>query len=121
MATQVGALSAHIISLLGLSGLQIGQPIYLGESNILHMKSWHASDYERYGSFIPDILSSPDYVGQNPSDGSIEYVKQFSIGNDYVKVAVRLSGNHILYARSLYVMNSKRVHNFTQKGSLKKV
>ena len=120
MTQEVGKLSARIISLLG-SSLKAGQPIYLGPGNIAHMQSRHPADYAKYGQYIPLILAQPDYVGENPKDGSIEYVKDFQINGEYVKVAVRLSGGGTLYARSLYVLNPNRVHNFIQKGTLKKV
>lgn len=120
MTEEVGRLSAKVIELLSLQ-LQENQPIYIGDSNVSHMKSRHPADYAKYGQYIPDILSNPDYVGENPTDGSIEYVKEFQIGNEFVKVAVRLSGSGALYARSLYVLNHNRVVNFIQKGTLKKV
>lgn len=120
MTQEVGKVSARVISLLG-SSLQVDQPIYLGPSNIAHMQSRHPADYAKYGQYIPQILAQPDYVGENPKDGSIEYVKDFQINGEFVKVAVRLSGGGALYARSLYVLNPNRVHNFVRKGTLKKV
>ena len=42
----------------------------------------------------------------------------FIINNEYVKVAVRISSSGIFYARSLYVLNSNRVKNFINKGTL---
>ena len=120
MTTEVGKLSARVASLLGLH-LQENQPILLGDSNITHMLNRHPADYAKYGQYIPLILASPDYVGQNPKDGSIEYVKDFQINGEYVKVAVRLSGGGALYARSLYVLKPNRVQNFIAKGALKKV
>ena len=98
-----------------------GSRIYLGQSTIAHMLNRHPEDYARYGQYIPAILSAPDYVGENPTDGSIEYVKDFQINGEFVKVAVRLSGGGALYARSLYVLNHNRVINFIQKGTLKRV
>lgn len=65
-------------------------------------------------------MASPDYVGQNPTDGSIEYVKEFLLSGEYVKVAVRLSKSDRYYARSLYVLNNNRVRNYIAKGTLKK-
>ena len=115
MAKEIGVLSERVVSLLGLS-LPPGQPIYLG-----HMLSRHPADYAKYGQYIPAILSAPDYVGENPTDGSIEYVKDFQINGEFVKVAVRLSGGGTLYARSLYELNHNRVINFIQKGTLKRV
>lgn len=117
---KVGKLSARVISLLGLSQKQ-DQPILLGASNIAHMQSSHPADYQKYGKYIPQILSQPDYVGKNPKDGSIEYVKEFKVNNDFVKVAVRISGQGNLYARSVYVLKPNRVHNFIKAGTLKKV
>ena len=67
-----------------------------------------------------NILAAPDYVGQNPTDGSIEFVKEFLLAGEYVKVAVRLSQSDRFYARSLYVLNNNRVKNFIAKGTLKK-
>lgn len=120
MTQEVGKVSARVISLLG-SSLQVDQPIYLGPSNIAHMQSRHPADFVKYGQYIPQILAQPDYVGENPSDCSIEYVKDFQINGEFVKVAVRLSGGGTLYARSLYVLTPSRVNNFIQKGTLKKV
>lgn len=94
--------------------------IYLGASNIKHMQKSHPADYAKYGSQISNILASPDYVGQNPSDGSIEYVKEFVADGEYVKVAVRLSQTDRYYARSIYVLNDNRVKNYIAKGTLKK-
>ncbi len=116
----IGKVSARVISLLGES-FQIDQPIYLGPSNIAHMQSRHPEDYAKYGPYIPKILAEPDYIGKNPTDGSIEYVKDFQINGEFVKVAVRLSGSGVLYARSLYILSPNRVQNFIKKGTLKKV
>jgi len=85
------------------------------------MQSSHPKDYAKYGSELSNILASPDYVGQNPSDGSIEYVKEFVVNGEYVKVAVRLTQTDRYYARSLYVLNKNRVQNFIKKGTLIKV
>ena len=85
------------------------------------MQSHHPADWAKYGAELVNILAYPDYVGQNPKDGSIEYVKEFLVDGEFVKVAVRLSGRGYYYARSLYVLNDSRVKNFIAKGTLKKV
>lgn len=117
---KVGKLSARVISLLGLSQKQ-DQPILLGASNITHMQARHPADYQKYGKYIPQILAKPDYVRLNNKDGSIEYVKDFQINGEFVKVAVRTSGGGKLYARSIYVLTPQRVKNFIKSGALKKV
>jgi hypothetical protein len=57
------------------------------------MKKSHPADYERYGDRINIIIDSPDYVGINPKDSSIEYVKEFVVDGEHVKVAVRVTGS----------------------------
>jgi len=95
-------------------------PIYMGESNIEHMKQRHLKDFEKYGVCIEDILNNPEYVGRNPKDDSIEYVREYqSECNDFVKVAVRISLRGRYYARSLYILKESRVRNFINKGTLK--
>lgn len=121
MAVQkIGTISAHVAALLGLSNA-VNMPILIGASNIEHMKTSHPADYEKYGDQISLIVNDPDYVGINQSDGSIEYVKEYKIDDEYVKVAVRISTKGQYYARSLYVLNNNRVHNFIKKGTLKLV
>lgn len=85
------------------------------------MKTSHPDDYAKYKEELPNILNHPDYVGINPKDNSIEYVKEFLVDNEYVKVAVRISTKGQYYARSLYVLNNRRTENFIKKGTLKKV
>ena len=84
------------------------------------MQSSHPQDYQKYQEYIGLILTEPEYVGVNPSDQSLEYVRAFQIDeHEYVKVAVRVSLSGRYYARTLYVLNPTRVHNFTQRGTLK--
>ena len=118
-AKQVGKLSQHVIELLGLT-LSEGRSILLGESNIAHMVSRHPEDYALYGEYIPLILSMPDYVALNTKDESIEYVKEVQVNSVFVKVAVRVSARGQLFARSVYRLNTNRVLNFIEKGTLKR-
>lgn len=115
---KVGEITEVVINALGLSAAP-GTPIYFGKSNLEHMLNKHAPEYIKYGCYIHDIVSSPDYVGMNPGDNSIEYVKDFPVDNDYVKVAVRVSNSGTYFARSLYVLNPSRVKNFIANGTLK--
>ena len=120
MKQKIGHFSKKVIDLLNLD-IEPGTPIYMSDSNVQHMKTSHPGDYARYFNNIESILDHPDYVGKNPSDGSIEFVKEYKIDGDYVKVAVRISSGGLFYARSLYVLNSNRTFNFIAKGTLKKV
>jgi hypothetical protein len=118
MGKPIAFITSDVVSALALQ-CQAGTPIYLGESNIAHMQQRHPSDYDKYAPFIHDILTNPEYVGLNPKDGSIEYVREFEIQHEFVKVAVRVSLSGRYFARSLYTLNPNRVHNFLRKGTLK--
>ncbi|MBO6178340.1 MAG: transposase [Selenomonadaceae bacterium] len=115
----IAAIKTEVIQALGLNCAE-NTPIYLGQSNIEHMKQSHPKEYEKYFERINEILNLPDYVGMNPSDNSIEYIREYqSECGEFVKVAVRVSASGRYYARSLYVLRSGRVQNFIQKGTLK--
>jgi hypothetical protein len=116
----IGKLSQIIIRSLSLP-YPIGTPIWLSPSNIAHMTLRHPGAYSIYGKDIPLIILSPEYVGITPKDGSIEFVRQNKSNGDHIKVAVRSSGNGVLFVRSIYIINSMRVVNFIKKGQLKKV
>ena len=120
MRKKIGIFSAQIIETLELD-IPVGTPIYIADSNIEHMKSSHPEDFKKYGTEINNIIAHPDYVGRNAKDDSIEFTKEFCISGEYVKVAVRVSTRNIYYARSMYVLNPKRVKNFIAKGTLKKL
>ncbi|MCL2426492.1 MAG: PBECR2 nuclease fold domain-containing protein [Oscillospiraceae bacterium] len=116
--TKVGEISQQVIDLLGLS-VKAGTPIYLSDSNIEHMVNSHPQDFEDYGIDLENILKHPDYVGTNPKDNSIEYVKLFQVQNkEYIKVAVRVSASGNYFARSLYSRDVSKMERFIKKGYL---
>lgn len=116
---QVGALNQRVIDLLGLS-MKAGIPILCGPGNIEHMKNTHPNDYMKYGDKIKEIIAAPTYVSLNPSKGSIEYIKVFiDENNEHVLVAVRASGTGILFARTLFVMDSVKVQKYHKKNAFK--
>ncbi len=117
MTTIVGTISPFVETTLGIPNVT-DRNIYLGDSNIAHMIKSHPADYAKYKNEINNILAAPDYVGQNPNDDSLEYVKEFIQDNEYVKVAIRVSAGNKFFARSLYILNNNRVHNFIAKGTL---
>ena len=101
--------------------IQGESPIYVADSNIEHMKTSHPEDFKKYGGELQNIITNPDYVGKNTKDDSIEFTKEYFINGEYVKVAVRVSTQNVYYARSMYVLNTNRVKNFIEKGTLKKL
>lgn len=116
---QIAVITQEVIDALGLD-CSPSTPIYLGDYNIEHMKESHPADYNKHERHIEEILNNPEYVGINPTDESIEYVREYKNENaEYVKVAVRVALSGDYYARSLYSLRPARVESFIKKGTLK--
>ena len=120
MNKQIGKLSKKVIDLLGLSYKE-QQPIILGDANIIHMQRQHPSDYIKYGKDIKNIINKPTYVARNPKQGSIEYIKEYKVDNEFVLVAVRISNKGTLFAKTLFKMTEKKIKIYLKNGYAKKV
>ena len=118
-AEKVGEISEEVKTALGLE-FAVGTPIYIGPTNIEHMEREHPVEFECFFECLPQIISAPDYVGLNPKDGSIEYIKTFSTcAGKHLKLAVRISKDNFLFARSLYEIFERTVRYRAEKGTLK--
>lgn len=115
----IGKVNKRVIQLLGLD-YKDELPIILGDSNIEHMKRQHPLDYEKYGKDIKNIINSPTYVALNPNQGSIEYIKEYKIDNDFVLVAVRISNNGTMFAKTLFRMTERKKNIYLKNGYAKK-
>ena len=100
--------------------------IYVGDSNFLHIESYHSEVWERYGantsfsiiSVLEKIVESPKYIGLYKR--SIEYVKYFPANDEYLKMPVRRTLSGVWYARSLFHVDNDDIEHFVKKGTLKK-
>lgn len=119
MNRQIGKVNHKVIKLLGLE-YQEELPIILGDSNIEHMKRQHLEDYNKYGKDIEDIIKNPTYVAKNPNQGSIEYIKEYEINNEFVLVAVRISNKGTMFAKTLFTMTERKKNIYLENGYAKK-
>ena len=109
----VGILNVQIIEYFNLST----NFVYIGEQNKEHIKNKHYEDYSKYYGYISEIINSPDYFGKNLLDNSIELVKEFKVNEtNYVKVVLRISNSEVLFARTLYKLNSSKFLYQLSKG-----
>ncbi|MEH6442239.1 PBECR2 nuclease fold domain-containing protein [Bacillus sp. JHAA] len=117
---QIGVINDTVINQLNL--VISPTPIFIGKSNIDHMIKEHPEDFNKYGCYLKEIISSPDYVSLHPNNGSIQYIKVFfdEDNEKRVLVAVRATKKGVFFARSLFVMSDLKVKNYTNKGMLKK-
>lgn len=119
MNKQIGKVNKRVIKLLGLEYIE-ELPIILGETNIEHMKRQHPEDYDKYGKDIAEIIKSPTYVAKNPNQGSIEYIKEYKIEDEFVLVAVRISNKGTMFAKTLFTMTERKKNIYLRNGYAKK-
>lgn len=119
MTKQIGTFSEKVIDLLQLD-LEANTPIYIGDSNIEHIKKRHPYEYDKYFSDIEDIIANPDYIGQNPSDKSIAFVKTYQIESEYIRVAVKIMTSGRCYAKTLHLLSTYNAERYIEKGTLQK-
>ena len=115
---KVGCFTQEVIDMLELE-LAAETPIYIGTSNVAHIRNRHPYEYEKYLPHISDIISMPDYVGKNPSDDSISFVKFYQMGEEYVRVAVRVTTNGTAFAKTLHLLSTANAEKYIEKGTLK--
>ena len=96
-------------------------PIYIGLSNRIHMENAHREIYLEYESCMQEIIASPDYVGVNPHDDSLEYYKKYGEITINIKLAVRPSGKGVYFAKTLYEINEHSLNSYISKGRAKEV
>ena len=111
---------AKVIDLLNLN-INAGTPIYIGQSNIEHIKKRRPYEFEQYFSKIEEIIEQPDYVGQNPKDESITYVKLYHFDSEFIRVAVRITPKGVAFAKSLHLLSTYNAERYIEHGSLKKL
>ena len=116
----VGYFSKEVVNLLKLN-IDYNTPILIGESNIEHIKSRHPYEYDKYFDDIEYILREPDYVGVNPKDNSIAFVKEYQIDSEYIRVAVRVTPNKQCYAKTLHLLSTYNAERYIEKGTLLKL
>lgn len=93
--------------------------IYQSEGLNKHIMKRHP-DCIQYIEMIPQIISSPDYIGVNPNEmnTSFELVKCIS---ENVQVGIKLdTKDNYLYVATLHTITNSKLRHGIQNGRLKK-
>ena len=61
---------------------------------------------------IENIIKYPDYVGINPSNQSITFVKLYKTANEYIRVAVKVNTSKVYFAKTLHLLSTYPVFRF---------
>lgn len=116
----IGYISQAVIKTLGLT-IPSGTPVFIGESNIKHIKNRHPYEFEKYYRDISMIINSPDYVGINPKDSSILFVKLYNVNGEYIRAAVKITSGGKCFAKTLHSLSTCNAERYLEKGTLKKL
>lgn len=116
----IAFINEAVIQLLDLK-IAPNTPVYIGDTNLEHIKNRHPYEYGKYFSEIGVIIEKPDYVGLNPKDHSILFVKMYKLENEYIRVAVRITSTGKCYAKTLHLLSTCNAERYIEKGTLKKL
>lgn len=115
---KIGVFTKEIINLLNLKGIAENTPIYIGEQNELHIQQRHPVEYDVYFKDIEQILAKPDYIGENPNDNSIVYVKLYEVHGEYIRVGVKVTPSGKFFAKTLHLLSTYNAERYIEKGTL---
>lgn len=94
-------------------------PIYQSCGLQVHIQKRHPSEVSNL-AYVPEIISSPDYIGKHPKEpDSIELVKILS-GNIMVCIKLDRDENY-LFVASVFEISEGKLKNRINSGRLKKL
>lgn len=68
--------------------------VILTEERIRHIQEHHPGDYEKYNTYISDIIDNPDYiVDDNKNLDTVLYMKTLKADGKHLQIVVRLNTN----------------------------
>lgn len=116
----IAHISQEVVDILELD-IAPNTPVFIGETNLEHIKSRHPYEYDKYLPDIGNIINLPDYVGLSRKDNSILFVKLYEINGEYIRVAVRITSGGKCYAKTLHLLSTCNAERYIEKGTLKKL
>lgn len=116
----IAHISQEVVDILELD-IAPNTPVFIGETNLEHIKSRHPYEYDKYLPDVGNIINLPDYVGLSRKDNSILFVKLYEVNGEYIRVAVRITSGGKCYAKTLHLLSTCNAERYIEKGTLKKL
>lgn len=116
----IGYISQAVVDTLDLC-IKPNTPVLIGDANIEHIKNRHPYEYDKYYDDISTIINSPDYVGINPKDASILFVRLYEVNGEYIRVAVKVTTSGKCFAKTLHSLSTCNAERYLEKGTLRKL
>ena len=64
--------------------------VIITEQQILHIEEGHPGTYQRFCSYIPDVLRSPDYILRGNRPYTALVLKQITVDDAILEIVLRL-------------------------------
>ncbi len=79
--------------------------VYLPPGVLKHLKKHgHWNDFIKYYKEIPKMITSPDYVGQNPKEPNT--IEMYKVISDHVILPIKLNKADGLFMSSFYILDN---------------
>lgn len=117
---KIGVFNQQVLDILG-DNITAGTPIYIGNVNEEHIKNRHPYEYDKYFKDMEYIIEKPDYVGKNPKDNSIIFVKEYKEDEEFIRVGIKISCHGLYFARTLHLLSQCNAERYIEKGNMKKL
>lgn len=66
------------------------EEVIITDERIRHIQERHPNDYERYYTYIPEIINNPDYILEANKPNTVEVLKEIEEQGEKFKLILRL-------------------------------
>ena len=67
------------------------EEVVLTDERIQHIREHHPNDYERFGKYFSEIISSPDYIIEANRPNTALILKSIKVANEQFKTVMRIA------------------------------
>lgn len=93
--------------------------VIITDERIEHIQERHPDDYERFFSYIPEIISDPDYIIESGKPHTAVLLKEFVAKNEKFKLILRLKVESDPKGYSNSVLSFWHIGDTTWKKTIK--
>ena len=93
--------------------------VIITDERIQHIKDRHPNDYERFCSYIPEIIDNPDYIIKAAKSNTAVLLKEIEKQGDKLKLVLRLKINDDPEGYKNSVLTFLRIGEKTWRKNLK--
>lgn len=95
------------------------EEVIITDERIIHIRERHPNDYERFYSYIPEIINNPDYIIEANKENTGILLKEIEENREKFKLVLRIAilNDPIEYKNS--VISFWRIGDITWRKTLK--